>query len=249
MPDNEPKILELQLAGWQKSDSSGRAPMVKFFLQSDEDVEFFEQFTVTKGTGKKQITGQIFDAAIQISDQDEQSGVDLSQATPVEPEKGEWGRFAHLLHRNGFFRAKPVWQALGTDEDYQAWTRLQPCIISGDYDYAELTPGGGLEPRCEYCHVRRSGEAGTSYKPEYSGVPMKHEYHMKQHNDGESVLGTREWFDKKAMENIERWAHETFVKVFICDSLTDVHPRLIQDWALENSLFNFLPREIKEWKP
>lgn len=67
------KILEVQLAGWTKSDSHGRAPSVTFFLQDDEDAEFFAAYTAAKGRGKNHVAGQIFDCAISISDQDDQS--------------------------------------------------------------------------------------------------------------------------------------------------------------------------------
>lgn len=75
------KILEVQLAGWTKSDSHGRAPSVTFFLQDDEDAEFFAAYTAAKGRGKNHVAGQIFDCAISISDQDDQSQEMVKQTT------------------------------------------------------------------------------------------------------------------------------------------------------------------------
>lgn len=73
------KILEVQLAGWTKSDSHGRAPSVTFFLQDDEDAEFFAAYTAAKGRGKNHVAGQIFDCAISISEHDDQSQEPVKQ--------------------------------------------------------------------------------------------------------------------------------------------------------------------------
>ena len=108
--ESEIKAIELQLAGWQKSDSHGRAPMVHFILQSDEDVEWFERFTAAKGKGKNHITGQIFDAAFSLSDQDDQErpapelkGGPLAKLAGMfcnDPNFSRWlnehGRFTHM---------------------------------------------------------------------------------------------------------------------------------------------------------
>lgn len=76
---SEIKLLEGQLAEWKKSDSHGGAPSVKFFLQSDEEVEYFQRFTSAKGRGKTHVAGQIFNLAVQVSEQDDQS------QQPIEP--------------------------------------------------------------------------------------------------------------------------------------------------------------------
>lgn len=257
--------FEVQLAGWQKSDSHGRPPMVKFIFQSDEDVEYFAQFTAAKGSGKNHVNGQIFDIGVIISDQDGQSGVDLSQQEPVgEQAKGDYGWVAHLLHKQGFFRAPPVWQALGTDDEFREWVQLQPCIISGSADWVELTPGGGLEPRCEACHVRRSGEFGTGYKADYACVPMKHEYHAQQHKLGETYAyneylhnqnridgivteqTAKDWFDKKRLETVEAWAHHRLCEAFDVNSLTLVSPDKLVEYCEFLGLLNYLPSKIKE---
>ena len=265
MTEDNIQHLEVQLAGWQKSDSQGRPPMVKLILQSDEDAEFFEQFTVAKGSKSKPVAGQIFDVAICISDQDDQSKTNLSeQILEEEPVKGDYSWVAQALHRIGFFRAPPVWKALGTDDQFRAWVQKQPCIISGDFDYVELTPGGGLERRCEACHVRRSGESGTSYKGEYACVPMKHDIHASQHKFGEthaygqylnnqnrvdgiiSEQTAKDWFDKKRLETVEAWAHHMLCKHLCIDSLTQATPNMLTEFCVANALINYLPAKIRE---
>lgn len=64
---NEIKHFETQLLGWAKSTSK-KGPQATFLFQSDEDLEFFEKFTLAKG----KTAGQIFDMAISLSEQDGQ---------------------------------------------------------------------------------------------------------------------------------------------------------------------------------
>lgn len=94
---NEIKTIELQLAGWQKSDSHGRAPMVHFILQTDEDVEWFERFTAAKSKGKNHIAGQIFDAAFSLSEQDEQE-------IPPEQKGGPLSKSAAIISKTADFQ-------------------------------------------------------------------------------------------------------------------------------------------------
>lgn len=153
---------------------------------------------------------------------------------------------AQILYQSTFFRCPPVWKAIGTDEDYQAWTRNQKCVICNDADYVEETG----EMKCEYAHVRRAGAAGTGFKPPYSGVPMCHLHHQMQHQYGEAELLARtgkiagnmqpqdaeqvakEWFDRKAIENIHKWGWETLKEQLGYQSWKDIPPQILKDWAI-----------------
>ena len=137
------KTIELQLAGWQKSDSHGRAPMVHFILQSDEDVEWFERFTAAKGKGKNHVAGQIFDAAFSLSDQDE-------QPRPKEELKG--GPLAQLAGR------------FCNDPAFWGWASALPTRFAerhiGDADSARrfIIDYCGVESRRELDHNKEAAE-------------------------------------------------------------------------------------------
>jgi hypothetical protein len=174
--------------------------------------------------------------------------------------KGPFTNDAKKLHTSGFFRAPPVWKAIGTDEQYQAWTRTQPCIVTGGVDWDEKKGVG----RTEFAHVRRAGDSGTAYKGEYSGVPLVHEIHANyQHQHGEvsaykyyldrtrknhviSPKTAKDWFDQKAAENVTRWAHESLCIELGYDSLTQVPPKVLRKWAEEKQVSQFLPKNYRD---
>lgn len=186
--------------------------------------------------------------------------------------KGEFGHEVRDLHQSGFFKAPKLWAILGNDTQYQAWTRKQKCIVTGGFDW----DGEKGEERTEYAHVRRAGDSGTAFKPEFSGVPLVSEMHKIQHNGGEtkayaaymdrrnkldgviSEQNAKEWFNKKALENVEHWAHEMTLyalnKWFVSfdeptvDSLTKVHPRVFRGWVYSVQLQNHLPKCYKDVK-
>lgn len=97
---NESISLEIQLAGWSKSTSKA-PPKVTFFLQSDEDVEFFEAHTTAKG----KVAGQIYDIAIALSEQDDQShmvlkpvGGPLSKQAAMFCENENFKKYCYDIH-------------------------------------------------------------------------------------------------------------------------------------------------------
>jgi len=185
--------------------------------------------------------------------------------------KGEWGHEVRDLHQSGFFKAPSLWKILGTDNDYQKFTRNRRCIVTGGFDW---DGDKGVE-RTEFAHVRRAGDSGTGHKPEFSGVPLVHEIHRLQHNGGETAAydkylvrrgidsggvvtetNAREWFEKKALENVEKWAHGRLLDKLnewdmrshgdAVDSLTKIMPTAMRRWADENGLTQYLPKCYKE---
>ncbi len=191
----------------------------------------------------------------------------------AKKEKGEWGHEVRDLHQSGFFKNPRLWEIIGTDQQYQEFTRKRRCIVTGGWDYDGEK---GVE-RTEFAHVRRAGDSGTAHKPEFSGVSLVHEIHRLQHSGGETAAydkylvrrgidsggvvtetAAREWFEKKALENVEKWAHErmiveintflTFIKEPNIDSLTKVSPKTLKSWAESVGLQNNLPKCYKEAK-
>ena len=72
----------------------------------------------------------------------------------AKAEKGEFGHEVRDLHQAGFFKNPKLWKIIGTDQQYQEFTRKRRCIVTGGYDWDEKK---GLE-RTEFAHVRRSGD-------------------------------------------------------------------------------------------
>ncbi|HKJ86911.1 MAG TPA: hypothetical protein VKA48_00120, partial [Gammaproteobacteria bacterium] len=158
----------------------------------------------------------------------------------------------------GSLRAPPVLEALGSDQEYQAWARTQPCVVCGGYDY---DPDTGVQQN-EFAHVRRANNSGTSLKPEWSGVPMCHQHHHVQHNQGEvaayleqpgfpegdaevAVDTVKDWFNSEVSEHLERWAHEKMRSLFEVDHLKHVPPEQIADWFHHHDLAPYLPRRFE----
>jgi hypothetical protein len=258
-------------------DFSGMNPNPSFSKTKDGPM-YRVSFEITQDTWQNFVdantkgmilAGRLFvcNEGLEVEEQTKPAEKNKSITKKEDDKKGPYGEFAAHLYRDGFFMNPHVRSLLGTDENYQEWTRLQPCVVTGQHDYVELTSGGGLEPRCEYCHVRRSGEAGTSLKPEYSGVPMKHSVHKLQHDKGETEayylylsgkgkigerqpgdeLIAREWFEKKAANNLYRWARERMCSIFNIESLTFLNPSDLINWADERNVTKYLPRIYREY--
>lgn len=168
--------------------------------------------------------------------------------------KGPHGKASQLLIRSGFFGIKQVWDVLGGDKAYQEWCRTQPCVVSGDMDYSDKYPEG----RCVYAHVRRADNSGTGMKPEYSGVPMKNEYHVAyQHQHGEQAAfeehlllnnkkqgerNGKQWFNWLATKHLTEWAMGAVKDQLKIDSMTNLDPSLMRQFCFDRKIKQYLPR-------
>lgn len=187
----------------------------------------------------------------------------------AKKEKGEYGDEVRQLHQSGFFKNPKLWPIIGTDQQYQEFTRKRRCVVTGGYMWDEAK---GVE-RTEFAHVRRAGDSGTAIKPPFSGVPLVNEIHRLQHAGGETAAydkylirrgidsggivtetAAKEWFEKKALENVEKWAHERLLIALNkfddteFDSLTKIPLDQVHAWAQYNHLEQYLPKCYKEAK-
>lgn len=188
-------------------------------------------------------------------------GMVMGNETDFTPQvakpKGEYSDEARMLVVGGFFMTPDVYKKIGTDEDYQAWCRLQKCIVCGDPGTKDMATG---EVRNVYAHVRRAGEAGTAAKPEYRGVPMCDNCHHQQHQHGElfcynKFLARRnkpeaketwqgpDWFNRVAAAKLGDWARTTFVEQMGYESLTEVPPNMVIDWAEQEGVLYCVPQK------
>lgn len=147
---------------------------------------------------------------------------------------GGYGEQARELRLSGFFRAPDVWRAIGTDAEYQAWCRAQPCAACGK-------EGGEGNP-IVYAHVRRVADgAGVGIKPAYSGVPLHDSEHRDQHQHGESRIAPPEKWDRWRIEHVQEWAWHALKAKFGAESWRDVPPRRLFEWAEHAGLERYLP--------
>lgn len=86
------------------------------------------------------------------------------------------------------------------DKEFRRWIQTLPSCISGDY--SEWVHGEG---RNIAAHVRRAGNSGTAHKPLFSCVPLTHNEHMKQHQEGESALAPQDYFEETAERLLKVW--------------------------------------------
>jgi hypothetical protein len=110
------------------------------------------------------------------------------------------------------------------DQAYLDWLSYQSSCLDGTFSEYD-TDGRG---RCVACHVRRSANSGTAFKPEYSAVPMTDKQHQLQGSGGElaclqkyyhswecpqSVVTAKEWFENKAERYLNIWKMQNKIVV------------------------------------
>lgn len=232
---------ELMLLGWKESHNGGRT--VTFLLPEDEVEHPFKPFTVKSG----KVGGQRFMAAlVQVNEQEqpikqpakrEQIGTDDPRHPLHKPEKQAkpYGYLAAKLYANGFFLNPKVLEKIGTDEEFLVWVRQQPCAYN---TYAAAEHGGDVVA----AHVRRiANGAGTGIKPPYSAIPLCDRHHQMQHQEGESALDGKEWFDEQRAKHVTRWASRQLAFTLGGESMGFVRPDALREWAMRCELLQYLP--------
>lgn len=168
--------------------------------------------------------------------------VDLEGATALEakPEKGPYGKAAALLYRAGFHCAPQVRADLGGDKAYLAWLRLQPCCGQSEQH----------EGLIEAAHVRRISEgSGTGIKPKYSAVPLCQACHRRQHQQGESAIGGKDYLSDQAVKHVQAWSWAALSERLGETSMTHVKPAMLVEWARTRGLLWLLPTQYVELPP
>lgn len=131
-----------------------------------------------------------------------------------------------------------MWQACGTDKQYRDWCHTQRCAYT-------KTLGNENDP-IEAAHVRRiETGAGVSIKNEYATIPLLSSVHRLQHNQGESAVNGREWFEKQRIEHVTRWCWEVVRSQFKKDSFAQISPVELSEWARLNDVYDLLPTNYK----
>jgi len=88
----------------------------------------------------------------------------------------------------------------GGDDKYQAYIRGFPSCLTNDF---KEFPNG--EGRSVFAHIRKN--AGTGYKPPYSGVPLTQVQHANQHQHGYEYYNPMSWWENKRDEYLAKWVN------------------------------------------
>lgn len=231
---SELKILyhgEARLADWGESRTGGK--WVKLFLPDLDETDPLDSFRGMDTPSMKR-SGHVLQLTI--------AEGDIIAATKT-PEPKHWGYLSRKLYSLGFFHAQEVLEVLGTDDEFLAWIRTQPSAHSKEF--SEFINGQG---RCEAAHVRRSNNAGTGIKPEYSAIPLTHDEHALQHQQGESAIRDREWFDSQASKYRVLWAKTKLCELFNVESTRYIDPVNLVLWAIEKGIYHLLPKDYRNYE-
>lgn len=158
-----------------------------------------------------------------------------NEAKQQEPAPADYGQAARVLKLSGFFRCPDVWEAIGTDAQFLAWLRDQPCAFCN-------VPGPS-----EAAHVRRvANGAGTGIKPPYSAIPLCHAHHEAQHQHGEGAIKGKDQVDRWRIQYLEHWAWDRFKALLGYESMAQIPPAETTRWANENGVAKYLPTTFRE---
>jgi len=86
------------------------------------------------------------------------------------------------------------------EREYLDWLKTQPSALGSGWDY-----DWELGNVCTPAHWRTAAHAGTSQKPEWLAIPLRDAEHKLAHQKGDSVIGTRDWWERQCVEHLERW--------------------------------------------
>ena len=162
-------------------------------------------------------------------------------AKPKATGKGEHGKAWALLYKSGWWRCPDVWPLLGTDAEYQAWCRAQPCVAP---DHSTVCAGDIVA-----AHVRRiSLGAGTGIKPQYATIPLCDKHHKEQHQHGEDAIGGKEYVDRALEQHRTEWLRQSIREMFAVESCSQIEPGRFGRWVAEQAdglAWASLPKEFK----
>lgn len=154
------------------------------------------------------------------------------EALEEKPKKGPYGKAAEILWKSGFFRMPAVWKAVGTDEEYAAWVRRQDCCIKSE-------PHGG---DVVAAHVERINTgSGKGIKSAYAVIPVCDSHHRRQHQNGESAVGGKEFYDAQRIRYVHRWCWEMVAQKLGYSGISWIPPEELVLWAAERGVGIHLP--------
>lgn len=144
--------------------------------------------------------------------------------------KGQYSNMAQTLWLSPFFKSLSVCKQIGSDEEFLAHVRTQPCANCE------------ASPPSEAAHVRRVKDgAGVGIKPQYMAIPLCHECHTDQHAYGENVLGGRQRVESLVDTYRHRWGWDALKMRLGYTHWYDVPPDVLHAWAREHDVSDLMP--------
>ena len=251
MADVRPFLAcEVQLMGWGEKAETGA--WIQLRLDDVEHLRLLrglDRYTKTK-------PGTRWDMLLAVPADESDAGAAPAAHPPATPSRHPvpssgapsrqtYGEQARALKLSGFCRSPDVWRALGTDDEFLAWLRTQPCATPGPAPFIDppVYCGGDVVA----AHVRRiANGAGMGAKPkDFSAIPLCDNHHRLQHQHGESALGGKEWFDRQRIQHVETWAWHRLRHILGVESLRDASPARVRAWAESKGVGHLLPREYR----
>lgn len=246
---------EVYLGDWAHSVHAAKRSVdakATFFFGDDDEIRPLTLHQTRVGQGKKTPGKRLRMVLLEVDD-------DEQPAPPADSEQPghAYGDYARDLRLSSFFRTPDVWRVLGSDAEFRDWVTHQPSIISGSYNEYDDAGNG----RNVACHVRRAGESGVAYKPDYACVPMTDREHQLQHTHGEDAArqlavanGIRtaaqmtgpDWFDQQRVAVLTAWGWQCVKTLFGVDSMADLPPEQLFEWANGEGVAGYLPACYRE---
>lgn len=217
---------EVQLIGWGESPDMGA--WIKLRLPEQTQLDVFRG--LDRATAKR--PGALFDMLL----------AEWTGTAESPPERH--GNAAQALKLSGFARSPAVWEAVGTDADFLAWVREQPCSAPKLQPEGHRTPCGG---DVVAAHVRRiASGAGMGIKNPFAAIPLCDRHHREQHARGESAVGGKDAWDRMRVHVVEAWTWQRLREAMGVSSMADCPPASLREWAEVRNVSNLLPKEYRD---
>ena len=166
--------------------------------------------------------------------------VRVAMALVEDQTKGHFGQYARVLKLSGFCNHPKLYEIFGGDKQYLEWLKTQKC-------HFHRKDQGACEGDIVPAHVRRiQAGAGTGIKPALSAISLCDKHNQLQHAHGECSLMDREQFDTAVLNQLEAWVWYEIKQYFGVNSMADLDPERLLDFALENGLGQELPAVFRK---
>jgi len=149
----------------------------------------------------------------------------------VVPLEGTGAPIYRGLEKRGWFETIEAAELVGTETQYMAWLRGQPCVFTGAIKIDSQEAGGTLMYCNHPAHLSRKEASAMAMKNKWWVVPFYPDVHQLEGNKGmgaviETYSGLANkpeiydaWLKEKATAHRRKWVVEKFEQLFNCGSL------------------------------
>lgn len=148
---------------------------------------------------------------------------------PPNRASGAHKEAAKSLQLSGFFREPLVWNALGGETSYKTWLLERPCAVT----YPE-----------ECCDIGHPATIPNSSFKQYTYLPIC-KAHNKILSSNILAIGGKHALESKRSILLVDWATQTLCKNLHSNSLSDLPPQKVKEWAALNNVEMLLPKKYQ----